>query len=172
MAGILQAGGSIDNAFDIVRGSIGKADTTIQAWFHDKLSQSTSRYDIQQVLWQYGDGIKAGRYGVFSGYNDPNAIAVSSDIINRTGLNDQFVWNVLMALYESRAIDPACALILNGNGGNIFDDLMNGGPVKAFTNVVNDTLDNLGLPSLANTVVILLVVGIIGVIIYFKVIRK
>jgi uncharacterized protein YukE len=168
MAGILATGGSIDHAFDIFRGDIGKADTAIQGWIHDRLNKDSNRYDIQAVLWQYGDGIAAGRHGRFSGYDDPQSVGIVSDIANRTGKDSGEIWDILYALHELKGTDSACASIWNGNGGNIFDDVVNGGVTKGVANAVNNTLDALGLPSLSTVVILLFAVGIILAVIYVK----
>lgn len=169
MAGILEAGGAIDNLFDVVRSDIGKADTTLQAWFHDRLKQETSRYDIQSVMYWYCDGISTNQFTPFGGMNDVRAKDVSTYLALKTGLTVEFCYNVIFGLTETAKTDDACARVLNGNGVSVFDTIMNAGPVQAASNLVNDGLKALGLPSIATTVIIIIVVALIALVIYKKV---
>lgn len=169
MANFFSTGGAIDSLFDIVRGELGKADTEIQAWFHDRLTEDTNRYNIQRVLYVYAEGLKAGEYTQFRGYNDPQIPRILGYVQSKVAFDEKFIYNVLFALYESAPTNEACASVLAGSSGNVFDSLMNGGVVNTVTGVVNDTFKGLGFPTLANTVVILGVVGLIGLVVYLKV---
>jgi hypothetical protein len=169
MAGAFTSGGSIDHLFDVFRGELGKADTSIQEWFKDRLQQETDRYTIQRILWCYGDGVKRGHVSIFSGENDPAAKKTTDYITTRTGLSSDLVYNTLYGLLETSKTELSSASVLAGNGNSFFDDFMNAGATTAVTGVVNDTLTGLGLPSLANTLIILVILAIVGAIIYAKV---
>jgi hypothetical protein len=172
MAGLFETGGSIDSLFDAVRGELGKADTAIQAWFHDHNLGDTDRYNIQRVLFVYATGLKKGNYTVFKGYSDPQAEKIVSYVKANVSFDDTFIYNVIYALYDCSATDLACASVLAGSNGNVFDGLANSSVIDTITDTTNDALKGLGLPSLANTVVILLIVALIGAFVYFKYVRK
>lgn len=169
MANLFEAGGAIDNLFDVLRSEIGKADTSVQEWFHDRLHEETNRYNIQRVLWVYAKGVQQGAISPFKGFNDPNIPAILDYIQANVAFDREFIYNVLFALLESAKTDVACASVLAGSGGNFFDDVMNGSVVSAVTGTVNDVFKGLGFPSVANTVVVLGIVAAIGLVIYLKV---
>jgi hypothetical protein len=169
MPGLFETGGSIDSLFDVVRGELGKADTEIQGFLHDRLRLDSDRAAVQKVLWSYAQGIKDGSYTAFTGSSDPNVPKILAYVKNRAAFDDTFIYNVIFALSECAKTDMACASVLAGSDGNIFDSLENGGVISTVTGAVNDTLKGLGFPSLANTVIILGLLGIVGVVIYLKV---
>lgn len=171
MAGFFETGGALDSLFDPIRSELGGAATKIQAWFHEKIAQDTDRYAIQRVLYVYAGGIKAGHYTSFAGYDDPQVPAIVAYIKARIAFDDTYIYNVLFALFENSKIDTDSAAVLAGSNGNFLDGLMNAGITNTVTDTLNDGLKGLGLPSVANSVVVVGVVGFIGLVIYLKVRR-
>ena len=173
--GFLGTGGAVDSAFDVFRGSLGTAATSVQAWFKQRGLGAVDRYAVQRVMYLYASGVKAGSFPQFAGMNDPNAKRIVELIKSKVAFSEDFIYNVLYALFDlvsSGKANTSVAAVLAGDNGNILDGVLNAGPTEALTDTVNDVFKGLGLPSLANTVVILLVLAVIGAVVYFKVIRK
>ena len=171
MSGILETGGTVDNFFDVFRGELGRADTTIQAWFHDKLAQDTNRYNVQRVLFVYATGLKTGEYVQFDGVNNANIRTTLNYIQTKVAFDRDFIYNVLYALFDSSKDDLDCASVLAGSNGNVFDSLMNAGITNTVTGTVNEAFAGLGFPSLANSVIVLGAFSLVALVIYLKVKR-
>jgi len=169
MAGWLETGGFIDHLFDPVRSELGAADSAIQGWFHDKLNQDSDRYAVQRVLWLYVGGIKDGQFTKFAGMNDPQAEKIVSYIEQKISFDTVFIYNILYALYETAKTDTSSASVLAGGGTNFLDDVLNGTIVDATAGVVNSGFRALGFPSVANTVLVVVIIAVIGGLIYMKV---
>ena len=169
MASFLETGGWIDHLFDPIRSELGAADTAIQGWFHDKLNQDSDRYAVQRVLWLYVGGIKDGQFTKFAGMNDPQAEKIVSYIEQKISFDTVFIYNILYALYETAKTDTSSASVLAGGGTNFLDDVLNGTIVDATAGVVNSGFRALGFPSVANTVLVVVIIAVIGGLIYMKV---
>lgn len=172
MAGFLAQGGAVDHWFDVLRSDIGAADTAVQEFLKDRFRLESERYVTQRILWVYISGVKKGEIQQFAGTNDANIARTIAYIENQVKLDRILIFNVLFALHsQAQAGDLSCATVLAGGGANFFDDVMNGGVVTATTNTINATLGGLGFPSLANTVVVLALLGAVAAVVYLKVKR-
>jgi len=175
MSGIFSQGGAIDSVFDIFRGALGKADTSIQGWLQDKLEVETDRYTVQKILYYYQQGLKEKKYSAFWGENDPESSAIVAYIKTNISVDDGLIYNVIYGCYalakKTQPPDTSCAEVLAGTGTNYLDDLINTGPVTALTDVVNDAAKGLGISS---TVIylILVVALILAVFLVYREVKK
>ena len=153
-------------AFSWLRTDAGNAASWVIDFNENLLGKKLLRSDVMKVLYWYGSQVEAGNIKAFKGESDPQAKNISEATALSSGLDVDFCYNVLYALWSGAQLQKkGCAQTLKGNAVTVVNVAEMESPVKAVVSTVKKTvaqgLEALGLPAVlseAGTVLIAVVV--------------